>query len=63
MCNVIIYDAMPRNTVPWYHRMDPQEYYSFFRQKDHVERRLQLVLCVLLEDQSSHQLRSEPQEV
>ena len=54
---------MLRIIVPWYHRMDPQEYYSFFRQKVRAGKRLQLVLCVQLGDRSSHRLRSEPQEV
>ena len=54
---------MLRIIIPWYHRMDPQEYYSFFRQKVRAGKRLQLVLCVQLGDRSSHRLRSEPQEV
>ena len=61
--NGFLRHGLLRNIIPWYHRMDPQEYYSFFRQKVHVGKRLQLVLCVLLGDRSSHRLRSVPQGV
>ena len=56
-------NGLLRYIIPWYHRMDPQEYYSFFRQKVRAGKRLQLVLCVQLGDRSSHRLRSELQEV
>ena len=61
--NDVLRNGLLRNFIPWYHRMDPQEYYSFFRQKVHVGKRLQLELCVLLGDRSSHRLRSVPQGV